>query len=86
MPACDCSPSSFPHLLGEQNGTYDWGALSAEQIQILAATCGINILDEDLVEVTIRINAFLGGVRRLDGLPLDTVQPIDALPHPEMLP
>ena len=57
--------------------------LSAEEVATLARAGGLRVLPEDLPEVTVRVNAFLDGLAALDDLPLDTVQPIPALPHPE---
>ena len=57
--------------------------LSAEEVATLARASGLRVLSEDLPEVTVRVNAFLDGLAALDELPLDTVQPIPALPHPE---
>jgi len=57
--------------------------LTPEEVATLARAGGLRVLAEDLPEVTVRVNAFLDGLAPLDGLPLDTVQPIPALPHPE---
>jgi hypothetical protein len=57
--------------------------LTAEQVAILAQAGGLRVSAEDLPEVTVRVNAFLHGLAPLDELPLDSVQPIPALPHPE---
>jgi hypothetical protein len=57
--------------------------LTAEEIATLARAGGLRLLPEDLPEITVRVNAFLDGLAALDGLPLETVQPIPALPHPE---
>jgi hypothetical protein len=57
--------------------------LSSEEVATLARAGGLRVLAEDLPEVTVRVNAFLDGLAALDDLPLDTVQPIPALPHPE---
>ena len=57
--------------------------LSAEEVATLARAGGVRLLPEDLPEVTVRVNAFLDGLAALDDLPLDRVQPIPALPHPE---
>jgi hypothetical protein len=57
--------------------------LTAEEIATLARAGGLRLLPEDLPEITVRVNAFLDGLAALDGLPLETVQPIPALPHPK---
>jgi hypothetical protein len=57
--------------------------LTPEEVATLARAGGLRVLTEDLPEVTVRVNAFLDGLAALDDLPLDTVQPIPALPHPE---
>ena len=57
--------------------------LTPEEVATLARAGGLHVLTEDLPEVTVRVNAFLDGLAPLDGLPLETVQPIPALPHPE---
>lgn len=57
--------------------------LSSEEVATLARAGGLRVSVEDLPEVTVRVNAFLDGLAALDDLPLDTVQPIPALPHPE---
>jgi hypothetical protein len=57
--------------------------LTPEEVATLARAGGLRVLTEDLPEVTVRVNAFLDGLAALDRLPLETVQPIPALPHPE---
>ena len=57
--------------------------LTAEQVATLAQAGGLPVSADDLPEVTVRVNAFLHGLAPLDDLPLDSVQPIPALPHPE---
>jgi hypothetical protein len=57
--------------------------LTPEQVATLAQAGGLPVSAEDLPEVTVRVNAFLHGLAPLDELPLDSVQPIPALPHPE---
>ena len=61
--------------------------LSQEQVQSHAQEAGITIIPEDLEEVTLRLNALREALAEVvDRLPLDGVQPIPALPHPEALP
>jgi hypothetical protein len=57
--------------------------LTPEQVATLAQAGGLRVSAEDLPEVTVRVNAFLHGLAPLDELPLDSVQPIPALPHPD---
>lgn len=57
--------------------------LTPEEVVTLARAGGLRVLPEDLPEITVRVNAFLDGLAALDDLPLETVQPIPALPHPE---
>ena len=57
--------------------------LTPEQVATLAQAGGLRVSVEDLPEVTVRVNAFLDGLAPLDDLPLESVQPIPALPHPE---
>ena len=57
--------------------------LTPEQVATLAQASGLPVSADDLPEVTVRVNAFLHGLGPLDDLPLDSVQPIPALPHPE---
>ena len=57
--------------------------LTPEEVAALARAGGVRVLAEDLSEVTVRVNAFLDGLAPLDALPLEGVQPIPALPHPQ---
>ena len=57
--------------------------LTPDEVATLARAGGLRVLPEDLPEVTVRVNAFLDGLAALDVLPLETMQPIPALPHPE---
>ena len=57
--------------------------LTPEEVATLARAGGLRVLAEDLSEVTVRVNAFLDGLAPLDDVPLETVQPIPALPHPQ---
>ncbi len=59
--------------------------LTPEQVATLAQAGGLRVSAEDLPEVTVRVNAFLDGLAPLDDLPLESVQPIPALPHPKEL-
>lgn len=57
--------------------------LTPAEVATLARAGGLRVLAEDLPEIAVRVNAFLDGLAPLDDLPLETVQPIPALPHPE---
>ena len=57
--------------------------LTTEQVGTLAQAAGLRVSTDDLPEVTVRVNAFLVGLAPLDELPLDSVQPIPALPLPD---
>jgi Asp-tRNA(Asn)/Glu-tRNA(Gln) amidotransferase C subunit len=64
--------------------------LTHAQVQTLAQAAGLAITDpEDLEEVTHRLNALLEALATLEDLPLgplDQVQAIPTLQHPERLP
>ena len=57
--------------------------LTPEQVATLAQAGGLRVSGDDLPEVTVRVNAFLDGLAPLDDLPLESVQPVPALPHPD---
>jgi hypothetical protein len=57
--------------------------LTPEEVSTLARAGGLRVSADDLPEVTVRVNAFLDGLARLDDLPLESVQPVPALPHPQ---
>ena len=57
--------------------------LTPEQVASLAQAGGLRVSAEDLPEVTVRVNAFLDVLAPLDDLPLESVQPVPALPHPD---
>jgi hypothetical protein len=57
--------------------------LSPDQIRALAEAAGLALTDEDLAEVTHRVNAFVEALAPLGGLPLDSVEPLPVLPEPE---
>jgi hypothetical protein len=56
--------------------------LTPEQVMALVRAGGLRVSADDLPEITVRVNAFLDALASLDALPLDSVQPIPALPHP----
>jgi hypothetical protein len=57
--------------------------LSAEHVRNLAQALGLDLTPEDLTEITHRLNGFLDALAPLQGLPLDTVEPVPAPPEPE---
>ncbi len=60
--------------------------LTPAEIAAMGRAAGSEISADDLPEVTVRVNAFLEGLAALDALPLDGVQPVPAVPHPDRLP
>ena len=57
--------------------------LSPEQIRALADVAGLPMTDDDLAEVTHRVNAFLEALAPLAALPLETVEPLPLDPEPD---
>ena len=57
--------------------------LSPDQVRALAAAAGLTLTDDDLAEVTHRVNAFVEALAPLGGLPLDSVEPLPITPEPE---
>jgi hypothetical protein len=57
--------------------------LSPEQIRALADATGLALTEDDLAEVAHRVNAFVDALVPLQGLPLDTVEPLPLDPEPE---
>jgi len=55
--------------------------LSPTDVRALAAAAGLSLTDEDLAEVTHRVNAFVDALAPLAGLPLDTVEPWPVAPE-----
>ena len=55
--------------------------LSPEQVRALAAAAGLPLTDDDLVEVTHRVNAFVEALAPVAGLPLDSVEPLPLTPE-----
>jgi hypothetical protein len=54
--------------------------LTPEQVRALAATGGLPMSDDDVAEVTHRVNAFVEALAPLAGLPLETVEPLPVAP------
>lgn len=50
--------------------------LAPEQVAAMAAAAGLPLPEDDLTEVTHRLNALLEALEGLDDLPLDEVEPI----------
>jgi hypothetical protein len=55
--------------------------LTADQVRALAAAAGLALTDDDLAEVTHRVNAFVEALAPLGRLPLDTVEPLPVAPE-----
>jgi hypothetical protein len=56
--------------------------LTAEHVRGLAEALGLSLPAEDLAEVTHRLNGLLDALAPLQALPIDTVDPVPALPEP----
>ena len=54
--------------------------LTFDQVRALAAAAGLALTDEDLAEVTYRVNAFVEALAPLGRLPLDTAEPLPVAP------
>ena len=61
-------------------------SLTREEVAVLAKAAGLPIRDDDLDEVTVRLNTFMSGLDALDALDLASVQPMPVQPHPARLP
>lgn len=57
--------------------------LTADQVRAIANSVSLPVGDDDLAEVTHRLNAFLAALAPLAGLPLESVEPAPSLPEPE---
>jgi hypothetical protein len=57
--------------------------LSPAEVRTLALAVGLSLTDDDLTEVTHRVNAFVDALAPLAALPLDTVEPLPLAPAPE---
>jgi hypothetical protein len=55
---------------------------STDDVRGLARALGVALTEEDLAEVTHRLNGFLDALAPLAGLPLDRVEPVPAPPEP----
>lgn len=54
--------------------------LSATEVRTMAQAAGLAIDDDDLPEITHRLNAFLDALAPLASLPLERVEPWPTLP------
>lgn len=54
--------------------------LSPAEVRTMAEAAGLPLSDDDLPEVTHRLNAFLEALAPLASLPLDRVEPWPTLP------
>lgn len=54
--------------------------LTRDQVRALAAAAGLPMGDDDLAEVTHRVNAFVEALEPLATLPLETVEPLPVAP------
>lgn len=54
--------------------------LSATEVRTMAQAAGLTIDDDDLPEITHRLNAFLDALAPLASLPLERVEPWPTLP------
>jgi hypothetical protein len=57
--------------------------LSPADVRALAKAAGLPLADDDLPEVTHRVNALVEALAPLAALPLDTVEPLPITPDPE---
>ena len=61
-------------------------SLTPVDVSALARAAGLPVRDDDLAEVTVRVNTFMDGLAALDDLDLASVQPMPVVPHPGRLP
>ena len=54
--------------------------LTPTEVRALAAALGLSLTDDDLTEVTHRLNALAEALAPLADLPLETVEPVPGLP------
>jgi hypothetical protein len=57
--------------------------LSPAEVRALAVAVGLSLTDDDLAEVTHRVNAFVDALAPLAALPLHTVEPLPLAPEAE---
>jgi Asp-tRNA(Asn)/Glu-tRNA(Gln) amidotransferase C subunit len=56
--------------------------LAPDQVRALASAAGLALTDDDLAEITHRVNAFVEALGPLARLPLDGVEPLPVAPEP----
>jgi hypothetical protein len=61
-------------------------SLTPQEVSVLAKAAGLPVRDDDLAEVTVRVNTFMDGLAALHALDLASVQPMPVVPHPGRLP
>ena len=57
--------------------------LDGDQVRALAAAAGLPMAEEDLAEVTHRVNAFVEALAPLAALPLESIEPLPLEPDPD---
>jgi Asp-tRNA(Asn)/Glu-tRNA(Gln) amidotransferase C subunit len=55
--------------------------LAPEDVRRLAASLSLSLTDDDVTEITHRLNAFLNALAALDALPLEQVEPWQTRPE-----
>jgi len=60
--------------------------LTEDHMLGMARIAGLHIPDEDIVPLTLRLNALLEASEALDQFPLEDVLALPTLPHPAALP
>jgi hypothetical protein len=55
--------------------------MTPDQVRAMAAALGLPMTDDDVTEVTHRLQALLEALAPLADLPLDTVEPAPVLPE-----
>ena len=56
--------------------------LSRDHVRQLAAALGVPVTDEDVAEITHRLNGFLQALAPVAELPLDAEEPVPMWPEP----
>ena len=58
--------------------------LTPQEVQTLAKAAGVNLLEEDLVEITHRLNVLISGIQDFSHPDLDKVDPLPFHPLEEV--
>ena len=58
--------------------------LTPQEVQTLAKAAGVNVLDEDLTEITHRLNVLISGIEDFSHPDLDKVDPLPFHPLEEV--